>query len=146
MEDHDPNASGSEDIRGGNDMVVKFSWPRKSRRSEVEFIEEARIIGERNELVKDHIPTVHGHLDPPYITCSTRFIREFLGLEVDGERVLRVIAFRRLVEIKYLDEGHMLIAFLDSFFCKLLSQSLCHLIALTPRQVTGFCGITASST
>ena len=124
MEDHDPGASNSADIKGGNDMVVKFSWPRKSQVSEVDFIERARIIGESNKLVENHIPTVHGHLDPPYVTCSTRFIREFLRLKLNGERVLRVIAFRRLEEIKYLDEEHMLIAFLDSFFCKLQFRSL----------------------
>ena len=64
------------------------------------------------------IPTIIGHMDPPYLTCSTKIIRQFLGLDTDRARVLRVIVFRRLEEIKYLDQEDMLIAFLDCFFCK----------------------------
>jgi hypothetical protein len=94
--DHDPSALTSAKIKEGNDLIVKFSWPRSSRVSEVEFMEEARRFGESNGLVKNHIPTMHGRLDPPYAMCSTRPIREFLGLKVDGERVFWVIAFRRL--------------------------------------------------
>ena len=127
-------------------MVVKFSWPRSSRESEVNFVEKARKIGETNALVEGHVPTMHGHLDPPHVTCSTRHIRDFLKLDTNGERVLRVIAFRRLEEIKLLDEEHMLIAFLDCFLCKLLSDSLRRLMGLTLRQVIGLCGITSSST
>lgn len=143
--DH-PDQLTPEELRKGNNMIVKFSWPRKSRESEVKFIKEARKIGATNDLVKDHVPTILGHLDPTYITCSTRPIREFLGLKVDGERVLRVIVFRRLTEIKFLDEEHMLIAYLDCFFCEFLSLSLRHLMALTLWQVIGLCGRIASST
>ena len=142
----DPTTWNTQDIRDGNDIVVKFSWPRNSRDSEVDFIEEAKKIGESNELVKNHIPTVRGHLDPPFVTCSTRYIREFLGLKTDGERVLRVIAFRRLEKIKYLDKEHMLIAYLDAFLCKLLLRLVRQLMGLTMRQVTGLCGWKGSST
>ena len=122
----------STQIREGNDLIVKFSWPR-SRESKVKFIEEAREIGESNDLVKNHIPTMVDNSDPPYVTCSTRPIRQFLGLKAEGERVLRVIAFHRLREIKFLDEEDMMIAFLDCFFCKSLSKSLHHLMILILR-------------
>jgi hypothetical protein len=111
-------------------LIVKFSWPNKTRESEVVFIEKAKKIGETNDLVRDHIPKIFGHMDPPYLTCSTKPIRKFLGLGTDGERVLRIIAFHRLREIKYIDKEHMLMAFLDCFFCKLLSWSLRHPTAL----------------
>ena len=124
--DHDPKEMNSAVIRKGNDMVVKFSWPRSSRESEADFIKSAREIGESNGLVEGHIPTVLGHLDPPYVTCSTKPIRQFLGLDVNGERVLRVIAFRRLEEIKFLGKEDMFIAFLDTFFCEPLPQPPTH--------------------
>jgi hypothetical protein len=117
----DTDTTTSEKIKEGNDLVVKFSWPNKSRESEAKFIEMAKKFGEKNGLIKDHIPTMLGHMDPPYLTCSTRRVRDFLGLEVDGERVLRIMLFRRLEEIKFLDEEHMVIAFLDCFFCEFLS-------------------------
>jgi hypothetical protein len=116
--DQEADLANSKQIKEGNDLIVKFSWPNETRKSEVEFIEEARKIGEENGLVKGHIPTVLGHMDPPFLTCSTKPIRQFLGLSVDRARVLRVIAFRRLGEIKLLDEEDMFIAFLDCFFCK----------------------------
>ena len=117
-DDQDGDMSTSEQIRRGNRLVAKFSWPNESRESEVKFIERAKAIGENNDLVKDRIPTIIGHTDPPYLTCSTKIIRQFLGLDTDRARVLRVIVFHRLEEIKYLDQEDMLIAFLDCFFCK----------------------------
>ena len=110
----------SKDVRKDNDLIAKFSWPEETRLSEVDVIKKAMEIAESNDLVKNHIPTMLGDLDPPYITCSTSIIRTFLDLDVTGARVLRVILFRRLKEIKYLDEEDMLIAFLDCFFCKFL--------------------------
>jgi len=114
--DEEVDTSTSAKIRNGNDLIVKFSWPYETRVSEVKIVEMAREIGETNDLVKDHIPTMLGHVDPSYLTCSTKPIRDFLGLNTDGARVFRVILFRRLQEIKFLDETHMLIAFLDCFF------------------------------
>jgi hypothetical protein len=123
--DQQANLGNAEQIREDNDLVVKFSWPNEKRTSEVEIIAKARNIGEAdpiakgpNDLVRGHIPTVLGHMDPPYLTCSTKPIREFLKLESGTTRVLRIIAFRRLTEIKLLDEEHLLIAYLDVFFCK----------------------------
>ena len=106
-----------EDIPRGNRLIVKFSWPEETRDSEVAIIKEAMRIGETNELVGGRLPKMLGDIDPPYVTCSTRIIRTFLGLETTGARVLRVIAFGRLKELRYLDEEDMLIAFLDCFFC-----------------------------
>jgi hypothetical protein len=136
----------SDQIRECNDLVVKFSWPNETRASEVTFIEKAREIGETNDLVKDHIPTMLGHIDPPFLTCSTKFIREFLGLGDEGARVLRIIVFRRLEEIKLLDNEDMLIAFLDCFFCESFLRFLHHPESLIPLQVTGPYGTRTSST
>ena len=85
---------------------------------------------------------VFGHLDPPYFKCSTRPIRELPGLEVDGERVSRVITSHRKVEseIEFLDKEDVLIVLSDRFFCEYPLQSLRHLMALILRQVTGLCG------
>jgi hypothetical protein len=129
----------SKTIREDNDLIAKFSWPEETRVSEVEVINKAMEIAESNDLVKNHIPTMFGDLDPPYITCSTSVIRQFLGFGVTGARVLRVILFRRLKEIRYLDEEDMLIAFLDCFFCEFLLVVFCA-IALIRWQVIGFCG------
>ena len=140
-----PLRTSSEEIRNGNKLVVKFSWPEESRISEVEFVRRAGAIGEKNPLVKGHIPTMLGDTDPPFLTCSTRLIREFLGLDTSGARALRVIVFRRLSEIKYLDEDDMVTAFLDCLFCERL-RGLCHVITLTLWQATGLCGRNISST
>ena len=121
-------------------MIVKFSWPEETRDSEVEIIKEAMRIGETNELVRGRLPEMLGDIDPPYVTCSTRIIRAFLGLDATGARVLRVIAFKRLKELRYLDEEDMLIAFLDCFFCAFLFCSLGCATVLMQRQVTGHCG------
>ena len=143
--DPPPKPTSSEEIRNGNKLVVKFSWPEETRVSEADFVQRAEKIGKGNPLVKDHIPTMLGNIDPPYRTCSTRLIRKFLDLDTSGARVLRVIVFRRLLEIKCLDEEHMLIAFLDCLFCECL-RGLCHVITLTLWQATGLCGRNISST
>jgi hypothetical protein len=104
--------------REANNLVAKFSWPEETRENEVVLIDMATDIGSTNDLVKDHLPTVIYHIDPPHLTCSTRIIRTFLCLDTAGARVLRVIVFTRLKEIKYLDEKNMLIAFFDTFFCE----------------------------
>lgn len=121
-EAHNPprNLIDSENIRKNNRLVVKFSWPEETRTSEVEFVRKAEVIGKDNPLVGGHIPTMLGDIDPPFLTCSTRLIREFLSLDTTGARALRVIVFRRLLEIKYLDEKEMVIAFLDCMFCECL--------------------------
>ena len=146
--DSESDTSTSQEIRNGNDLVVKLSWPRKSWEGEMKFTEKAKEIRESSKLVKDHIPAVFGHLDSPYFSCSTRPIRELHGLEVDGERVPRVIASHRKVEseIEFLDRENMLIVLLDYFFCEFPSQFLRHLMTLILRQVTGLCGTMASST
>ena len=125
--------SSSKDIRDGNNMIVKFSWPEETRASEVEVIEKAARIGETNKLVQGHIPEMLGNIDPPYLTCSTSIIRTFLGLATAGARVLRVIVFPRLKELRYLDEEDMLMAFLDCFFCEVF----CDLRVILQRSSGG---------
>jgi hypothetical protein len=99
-------------------LIAKFSWPEEKRVSEVALINAANEVGNTNDLVKDHLPTMRYDIDPPFVTCSTSFIRTFLCLDTTGARALRVIVFTRLKEIKCLDEEDMLIAFLDAFFCE----------------------------
>ena len=116
-QDAGTGADSSKQIKRRNNLVIKFSWPYKTRRSEAVFIQEAKEIGERNESVKEsHSHNMLGRVDPPYLTCSTKSIREFLGLDADREWVLRVIAFHRLGEIKFLNEEHILIGSFDYFF------------------------------
>ena len=136
----------SANKRAGNDLVLKSFWPHKSRASEADFIMRVMEIGGENELVKNHIPTMLGHMDPPYLACSTATIRRFPGLDTKGERVLRIILFRRLREIKFLGSDDMLVAFLDCFFCKFMLWPLHHPTGLILWQVTGLCGTRASST
>ena len=143
--DETMDTTSSEQIEKDNDLIVKFSWPKASRVSEVTFIERAKEIGETNDLVKDHIPKMLGHMDPPYVTCSTKIIREFLHLRTDGDRVLRVILFRRLEEIKYLNKEDMIIGFLDCFFCEFILWALHHPLTLILWQAIGLCGSRASS-
>lgn len=113
-----PHPKSSEDIKNSNDLTVKFSWPEETRASGVTFINRGKDIREVNELVKDHIPTMHGNTDPPLLTCLTSLIRQPLKRNGRGSRILRVIALRCPLEIKYLDEGNALIAFLDISFCE----------------------------
>lgn len=121
-----PKLMSHGEVKMANDLVVKFSWPEESRLSEVAFIRRAEEIGETNDLVKGHIPAVLGCTDPPHLTCSTSLIRQFLGLDTKGARLLRVIVFRRLEEIKYLDEEDLVLAFLDCFFCECFFGSVWH--------------------
>ena len=120
-------------------MIVKFSWPEETRDSEVEIIKEAMEIGEINKLVGGRLPKMLGNIDPPYMTCSTKIIQRFLGLETTGAQVLWIITFNRLKELRYLDEEHMLIVFLDSFFC-VFFYYLRVVVQLIQGQVTGHCG------
>ena len=129
---HPERLTNSEDIRKANDLVAKFSWPEETRLSEVVFIQRAKEIGESNDLVKGHIPTILGSIDPPHLTCSTSLIRQFLGLDTNGARSLRVIISRRLQEIKYLDEEDLLLAFLDCFLCERF-LSPCNVMTLIQR-------------
>ena len=117
-------------VDSSNDLIVKFSWPEGKRASEVDIIDKATQIGEGNPLVKGHIPTIIGNIDPPYLTCSTSFVRKSLGLDTNGSRVLRVIAFPRLMELKHLEEEDMLMAYLECFFCGFLQLLLGRVLTL----------------
>ena len=108
-----------------NGTIVKFSWPKADRVSEVTFTEKAKKIGETNPLVENHILEMFGHLGSPSLTCSMDLIQKFLGVDTHGKRVLRVIVFKRLEVAKFLDKEDMLIAFLDTFFCKFFFRVIC---------------------
>ncbi|KAF8316447.1 uncharacterized protein EI90DRAFT_3134442 [Cantharellus anzutake] len=91
------------DIQEANDLVAKASWPEETRTSE-------------------------SNTDLPYVTCSMGFIRKFLDLDTTRVRALRFVILDRLGELKRLDGEHMLIAYLDCFFCHwaLWERNICH--------------------
>jgi hypothetical protein len=136
----DPTQFGNTDqLREGNDLVVKIYWPEEKRTSEVEILEKAKEYGEKIDFIGNHIPEMVCHRDPNFLCSSTKTIRQFLGLSTDGSRCLRVIGFRRLRSIKELKEKDMLTAYLQCFFCKYDRKTRpCALLRDT--QVTIVCG------
>jgi hypothetical protein len=110
--------NSTEELRKGNDLVVKIYWPEENRTSEVEILKKAVEYGKKIDLIGNHIPEMVCHLDPNFLCSSTKTIRQFLGLPTDGSRRLRIIAFRRLLSIKVLKEKDMLTAYLQCFFCE----------------------------
>ena len=105
-------------LREENNLVVKIYWPEESRTSEVEIIKKAKEYGETIKLIGDHIPHMVCHRDPKSLCSSTKTIRQFLGLPIDGSRCLRIIVFPRLQSIKELKEKDMLTAYLQCLFCE----------------------------
>ena len=103
-------------LREGNNLVVKIYWPEESRMSEVEIIKKAKEYGETIKFIGDHIPYTVCHRDPKFLCSSTKTIRQFLGLPIDGSRCLCIIVFRRLQSIKELKEKDMLTAYLQCLF------------------------------
>lgn len=91
------------------------------------FITGTEEIWNASDLVKGR----YLEIDPPYLVYSTSLIRQFLGLDMSDVRVLWVIVFRRLEEIKYLEEE--LITFLVCFFCK----CFCGLYAISRHSFGG---------
>ena len=63
---------------------------------------------EKIDFIANHIPEMVCHLDPNFLCSSTKTTRQFLGLPTDSFPRLRIIAFRRLVPIRKLNEKHML--------------------------------------
>ena len=108
----------TEELRAGNDLVVKIYWPEESRVSEVEILTRAKGYGMTIDFIGDHIPEMICHRDPNFLCGSTKTVRQFLSLAIEGSRRLRVIVFRRLRSIKELGEQDMLTAYLQTFFCK----------------------------
>ena len=109
-------------LREGNDVVVKMYWPEEARMREVEILKKAEECGNRFDFIKNHIPEVVCHRDPEFLCGSTKVIRQFLGLPTDGCRRPRIVAFRRLRQIRELKERDMLTGYLECFFCEYRQQ------------------------
>lgn len=107
-----------DEIRKGNNYVLKVFWPKESSTSEVDILETAKEFGRYIDLIRDHIPDMVCHLDPTWIGSSTKTIRQFLGVSTEGTRFLRIMVFRRLTPIDKLQEKQMLTAYLQCFFCR----------------------------
>ena len=109
-------------LRDANNIAVKIYWPEEARTSEVEILKKAEECGNRFDFIKNHIPEVVCHRDPEFLCGSTKVIRQFLGLPTDGCRRLRIVAFRRLRQIRELKERDMLTGYLECFFCEYRQQ------------------------
>lgn len=106
-----------------------------SRVNEVTFIQRAEEVRKTNLGEESQLVAFQRYREIPIVTSntySTSLIQQYLGLDMSGARVLRVIVFRRLQEVKYLDEEDMLIALLDCFFCKCFCGPY-----LMPRHLLG---------
>ena len=55
---------------------------------------KAKEYGEKIELISNYIPEMVYHRDPNSLCSSTKTIRQFLGLPIDGPRLPRIIGFR----------------------------------------------------
>ena len=129
--------TSAEGIGKADDQIVGCSWPGGggSRVNEVTFIQRAEEVGKTNLGEESQLVAFQRYREIPIVTSntySTSLIQQYLGLDMNGARVLRVIVFRRLQEVKYLDEEDMLIALLDCFFCKCFCGPY-----LMPRHLLG---------
>ncbi|KAF8877422.1 hypothetical protein BD779DRAFT_1557532 [Infundibulicybe gibba] len=106
-----------EETLEGVGMVTKVSWPQKSRVPEGEMIEMARKVGAGNSCIEGHLPDLIFTRD--FDQYSTKHIRTLLGLETEGERVPRMVVFRRLYPITDLVGEEFLKAFWECFRCHL---------------------------
>ncbi|KDQ50883.1 hypothetical protein JAAARDRAFT_199586 [Jaapia argillacea MUCL 33604] len=77
----------------GDDLVVKIYWPEESRENEARIIKLATEAGKTDDLIGPHLPHLIDHRDIRYRTGQ---IREELGIETQGSRVLRVMLFEKL--------------------------------------------------
>jgi hypothetical protein len=101
-----------------HDLVLKVSWPEKSRVEEWKIIEHAQRLGENDKFIKGHIPEVKYTRD--FERYSTNHIRCFLGLQQDGmsgTRTLRLIVMKRLRPIYDLEGRQFWKAFWGSVAC-----------------------------
>ena len=104
-------------IRSRN-LVLKVSWPEKSRVAEWKIIKQAQTLGKNDKFIEGHIPEVKCARD--FGRYSTDHIRRFLDLEQDGtsgSRTLRLIVMKRLWPIYDLDGEQFWDAFWQCVMC-----------------------------
>jgi hypothetical protein len=97
-------------------LILKIAWPEASRVPEAQVIEKALGTGEHNNNVKGHLPDRICLDDPAgYLTAS---IRQVLGIETGGHRVLRLILFRQMYPITDLIGEKFWKVFWECFHCE----------------------------
>jgi hypothetical protein len=110
------NPQDSSKELGGVKLVLKISWPEASRVPEAQVIEKAVGIGEHNSNVKGHLPDMICSHD--LVGYSTASIRQVLGIETGGHRVLRLILFRQMYPITDLIGEKFWKVFWECFRCE----------------------------
>jgi Fungal protein kinase len=113
---------------GDMELVVKVYWPEASRVREGEIIETARQIAKQNDVVNGHIPDLICSHD--FGEYSTKGIRTALGIVSKGQRLLRVMLFRRLYPITDLTGEKFWQAFWECYFCKCTPALCCSALML----------------
>jgi hypothetical protein len=108
----------SHSLNESTEFVAKLFWPEEARQSEPEILEEVYKIANENEDVMGHVPDmVWFH---KFEETSTAIIRNALGIDVMGSRVLYIIVFRKLVPITTLSGEDFLLAWWEVVKCKCL--------------------------
>jgi Fungal protein kinase len=98
------------------DLVLKTYWSETSRTREDDIIEMAMKIGKTDPNVAGHLPDLICSYD--FVEQSTGIIRKHLGVATEGNRVLRIMLFRRLYPITELVGDRFWKAFWECFRCK----------------------------
>ena len=114
----DDYREANDDIIKTRNLVLKVSWPETSRPEEWKIIGRAQTFGKDDKFIKGHIPEVKYARDLD--RYSTRHIRDFLGLQPDGNpgtRTLRLIVMNRLRPIYDLDGEYFWNAFWQCVGC-----------------------------
>ena len=112
-----------------HNLVLKVSWPEKSRPAEWEIISHAQTLGKNDKFIKGHIPVVEYARE--LHRYSTHHIREFLDLPADnnlGTRALRLTVMKRLRPIYDLDGKEFWDAFWQCVAC------MCAFLWQVPRK------------
>lgn len=103
------------------DLILKISWPEKSRIAEWEFIARAQVLGRDDPSIKGHIPEVKYGRD--FDEHSTSYIRDFLKLQsgkTSNTRILRLIVMNRLYPLHHLEAPKLWRALWECFECAYL--------------------------
>ena len=134
-----PASSWSKDPRDAGkslkdvELVVKVYWAEASRAGEEEIIEKACQIAKENDDVNGHIPDLICSRD--FNECSTKRIREAMGIKCENHRILRVMLFRRLYPITDLLGDEFWKAFWECYRCKCTPALYCNMLMLPRCQV-----------
>jgi len=102
-----------------HNLILKISWPEKSRIPEWEIVARAQKLGETDELIRGHVPEVK--FGRNFDEYSTHHVRNFLKLhdKQTGTRTLRLVVMNRLRPIHDLEGGQLWVAFWQCFRCTL---------------------------